>query len=47
MPLKVTDEDAIKPLPLIVSVRVVVPTVTEGGDKLVIKGCGLGNGGNG
>jgi len=46
-PLKVTDEEAIKPLPLIVSVNEPVPAPADDGDRLVIEGCGLGEGGNG
>jgi len=42
IPLYVTDEDGVKPVPLIVSVRGELdPAGTEGGDKLLIVGTGV------
>jgi hypothetical protein len=41
-PLKVTAEEEIKPLPVIVSVCEGEPTGTEEGETLAIVGCGLG-----
>ena len=47
MPFNVTDEEAIKPLPLIVRVNESVPAMADDGDRLVREGCGLGEGGKG
>lgn len=46
-PLRVTVEERMNPLPLIVSVNELVPTVTDDGDRLLTVGCGLGEAGNG
>ena len=42
--LYVTVDDAMKPLPLIVSVNGPVPAVADDGDRPVMAGCGLGKG---
>jgi len=39
--LYVTDEEGTNPVPFIVSVRELVPSGTDVGDKLVMVGCGL------
>jgi hypothetical protein len=46
-PLNTTVEDGMKPLPLIVSVRELLPTAALDGDRLVIEGFGFDAGGNG